>query len=1304
MTTYSFIKYDVLKDLMYFKSTPTPDFKQTVKTEGISTEQDREYIEGIQSSYNNLVPQEASDYIKTYLQGVPGLDLNNSKSINLRIAINDNNTVGEILIISQNLNRTITTISVPNNNWLESKIELIKPVIKFPTLGKCLNCLKFDFLTGSNDYNFYGSLGGEWTGQYINNQKEYRFFLPDFSSALNYGATTEYRVRWRPNASYTGNDYDGNPISFTNQRRWVATPVSQINLPLNTSSFFHITPGNSASCPYYNDTPLTPPWYNFLGEKGYFLTSLANQLPDKPCPTFSPIPGEVDWGWNCGPNGCVPSPSGSIGTYATLAQCQVSCSVTPTQSFEYICTLNGCVQAPSGSGGFATLAECQAICIPLSPTECNCTGNLVSISNSNFSSGFNSWVYSPNPFLPGVGGWNLVSNRARATAQEIFNSVNTSSVYLSQLNVFNVSCSYEICFQAWSGTPGVTSSFVSIDTGNYTTNLPVVTTPLTTTPTAYTLTISNIQTPDLTFFVASTGDKIFIDNVCVKQTYCPPLPEPEDCIITGSAYCYTDTEYDCVCPEGYISDGNGNCVGSGSLTISASAGIISSLNTTNGDIIPGFSINQPIPPYVVDFNNVAGYIPAYAGMAQPNLYYQWNFNGTGDSSLNNTSSFSGSSYVYNTQYTFDVLSSSFWYQPELGQNWTSRWVTQLCRQTTVGIPQNNGINDRWSGFGTTLNVPSPKTYYVGIIGQGAMKIKLDGTTILCTSPTETNTPNYDAINYPAYAQNGHARYPNAPFSFYNWGTLPAPFYSLNTHITSPISSAYFDWYFQDLGPEYANFEPTVYNSPSAGKFLSGYNLYIYPVTMSAGCHKINFEANPDYFKYCQSNQGFLGAVILDNTAEQLVSASSYSDLNIVWDSTYLDPITSSFYLYSYPVTSSLPTSSYSSWCPTGSTPVGGEPCNGCFTTESMITSVPCGNCIECTHGLLYNGYIVDAGGPIYAGRGTAGLVNTSSFDNPINTWKIPENDDWYDLVTFINNSIPPSSITPVGSYGVQIGGKLKDYTRDLIATCWGFPNVGAQTDDFSSGWNGVAGGIRNDIGTFSKLLLEGYWWTANSTISSAPLKLAAVNLRNYSNEIYRDNLYKSNGCSVRLVRPAEPGETSGDVILNAYIGNDGTRYNGIVLGTQVWITVNLSETRYNDGSTIIIQPDTNIWEDTLTTADKFSCYYDNQYINVSLPRGNIDPVTGLCYEYPKLYVYRRCDGKGFLAQTEPGAVTSPGEVQRADDLSCWEFFAEYNSSPDIIFTQYYTGNYFANNPTIYVDCEECNATHTIYMTFDTKNC
>ena len=1389
---------------MYFKSTPTPGFKQLIKTGGISTQQDKDIIEGIQSAYNNLIPQSASIYITSYLEAIPELDLNNSDNITLRIEIDeDTNEVGTVLIVSQNLDSTITTIKVPNNNWPTSIASEIKLPSKWPTLGKCVNCLKFDFLEGSNDYNFYGSLGGEWTGQYINGQKEYRFFLPDYSNALNYGATTEYRVRWRPNASYTGNDYDGNPISFTNQKRWVATPVSQINSPLNTLSFFHVTPGDSASCPYYNDTPLTPPWYNFLGEKGYFLTSLANQLPDKPCPTFSPIPGEVSWGWNCNPNtGCVPSPSGSLGLYATLEECnvscsiidpdpvtswrcldgncieiqgpsgqyateaecieeckltppeppiiyecvegncypitsgsvatgsffntlldcQTSCSVPPVPTYEYLCTPNGCAQFPSGSltGSFFTsIEECEATCnIPVI-TECNCTGDIVNISNSNFSQGSTSWTYSPNPSTPGVGGWSFASNQAKATVQEEFNSLNVSNIYLSQLNVLTISCSYEVCFQAWSGTPGATSSLVSVDTGDYTTNLPVVTTPLTTTPTAYSFVISNIQTTDLTFFLSSPEDKIYIDNICVKQTYCPPPTEltgSELCIITGSSYCYEDVTYDCTCPEGYTSNGSGSCIQSGSLIVNANAGFTSSINPSlNNAIIFGYSINQPPPPapwqqlISIASTQTAGTLPAYIGSIQPILYYDWNFNGTGDSSTNNLSPFSGSSLVYNTQYTFDILSSSFWYQPELGNNWTSRWVAQLVRQTSFGYIFDTGT--RWSGFGTTLDVPSNKTYYVGIIGQGAMKVKLDGNTILLTSPSETGSFHYNMPNqpigyyFPAYQQNMYARYGES-FSV-TFGILPPPLYSSNLYLTSDLKGTCFDFIFQSPGIECAPY----YGISPWGKFSSGYNLYIYPVTMSAGCHKINFEVNTySSDKYCNYNdQGFIGAAIFDMTAEQLVSASNYNDLNIVWDSTYLEPITLSNsgvpkYMYSYDI-GTIPSSSfYTSYCPSGSTPIGGDPCNGCQTTQSVNLTIPCGDCIECTHGLLYNGYVVDAGGPANAGRGTAGIVNTDSIDNPVNTWKIPEDNDWYDLITFINNSTPPSNATPTGSYGVDVGGKLKDYTRDLIATCWGFPNVGAQTDDLSSGWNGVAGGIRDNVGVFSELLLEGYWWTANSTLPSAPLKSAAINLKNYSNEIFRDNLFKSYGCSIRLVRPAEPGETSGNTILNAYIGNDGTVYDGIVLGNQVWLTVNLSETEYNNGSNIVLQPNANVWDDTLTTANKFACYYNNSSLNANLPTGNVNPVTGRCYEYPTWYVYRKCGGTDLLIQTEPGATVAPGRVQKADDYSCWEFVEEVQSNTNVTYQLYITGNYFENNPTVYDNCEECTAIHTIYLNFGSKNC
>ena len=31
-------------------------------------------------------------------------------------------------------------------------------------------------------------------------------------------------------------------------------------------------------------------------------------------------------------------------------------------------------------------------------------------------------------------------------------------------------------------------------------------------------------------------------------------------------------------------------------------------------------------------------------------------------------------------------------------------------------------------------------------------------------------------------------------------------------------------------------------------------------------------------------------------------------------------------------------------------------------------------------------------------------------------------------------------------------------------------------------------------------------------------------------------------------------------------------------------------------------------------------------------------------------------------------------------------------------------DYFENNPTVYNDCEECTAIHTIYLNFGSKNC
>jgi uncharacterized protein (TIGR02145 family) len=459
-------------------------------------------------------------------------------------------------------------------------------------------------------------------------------------------------------------------------------------------------------------------------------------------------------------------------------------------------------------------------------------------------------------------------------------------------------------------------------------------------------------------------------------------------------------------------------------------------------------------------------------------------------------------------------------------------------------------------------------------------------------------------------------------------------------------------------------------------------LHIYPIELTAGCHQIILEGRDTN---C-SMAGF-GGVIFDMTFSEIASATSENDLNLIWDSR-TDLI---WNLASSPITA---------LCPPGTTPLGPDPCDLCSTGFEPI---PCGTCIECVMGGLYNGYVVDKGGAALKGRGPGGIVNTNAIANPINTWVIPNENDWNTLITYLDDVPAISNLTPIGSYGTNAGGKMKDYTRDLIATCWRNPNVGAQNDDFSSGWAGTPAGTREDDASFSGLGYEGYWWSSNSVTPTAT-SMAVRNLKNWSNDVYRYILTKNYGCSIRLVRPAQPGETNGLTILDAYVGKNGTLYDGIVIGTQVWITKNLSETLYNNGASITSMANNTSWTNALQPPQAYTTFYNNTSSFSNILTGNIDPATDLCYNYPTWYVYRKCDGSAYLAQTEPGATTTPGDIQKAEDQSCWEFVQELQNNTNIIFQEYFEGNYFANNNTIYDDCETCNAIHTIYMSFETKSC
>jgi hypothetical protein len=1389
MTTYSFVQYDVLNDLIYFKGTPTPGLVDTINQNKNDISSIGDIVQSDTTGQLNLLPSDAAQDIKDFLTTVPEISVSDSQYITLTIAIIDDTSIGNVDVVSRNLDGT-KTYATKGGASLIISIDILKPGKKWPTMAKCRNCLKFTF-DEDNEFNFTGNIGGNWDGSFRNGQKVYSVDIPTFPTNASPAVYTNYRIFWKPNVTYSGLDYNGNAINIVNTHKWICVPSSSIGTPseLSNNTFFHVLNNFSASCAY---TPPTTTWYNFFGKNGYFLlnnTTLPTQqtnIQDLKCPTFIPTPGTTDWGYNCGPNGCVAAPSGSTGTYATITQCELSCSITPSASIGYNCTPNGCVQVPLASASYATLAECEIGCTPVDePTSCSCDGtNLV--TNPNFTSGGSNWTFTPTSFTPGVGQWNLSTGLAAATVAVTMSNATSSLISLSQANVFQPSCSYSVCFQAWTfqNTP-IANIFL-----NQGPNLPLVGGSLTSIPTAYTINLNNSSVTDLTFYLAlaATGSaaRVFIDNICVTLLSCPPL-EPGDCIISGSVFNYEEVEYDCLCPTGYISDGSGSCILSGSSSFTNQNVVIT---TPIGIPSASFSLSNPgiWLNFFAEVNN-GGYsilqwptsFPSYGGLTpngwtlgsiipycfngQPSLYYQYNLDGTGNSSTGNPSPIAGNPNIHKTQYTFDVLKAPWWGDPAPAGNppiqlnpifnyiitgfgppnapsnaptnpWT-RWLIKRMRKVSPSQSPSNA----WYGCGTAVpSLSTSKTYYLLFAAQWEVKIKLNGNPIISTSqgPQQLGWN----IGFPHYGQNYLARVSASNSSYtanYGIGTLPAPFYGCNPYISNWITGSlsyyaqsYNDvavlnnqgWYLSVTG------NPQV---PDSNASTPSAQALIYPITVPANtCGIINIEARA--WNGCDGgaqNHGFLSAVLFDNTATQIANANSLNDLNIIWDTSYLPDLSllpnnvTNFptqsapwqsqisnalpggpvpvYLYGYQQGYEPSPGSYIPTCPPGTVPISGSACNGCEAPiPTLPVETPCGQCIECTHGRLYNGHVVDKGGFTLQGRGSGGIVNTNLTAN--NTWVIPAESDWNTLITYLNNGTTPP--TTIGSLGTVAGGKMKDYTRDLNATCWENTNIGAQTNVSSSGWVGTAGGKRDNNGAFSGLGFEGIWWSANSSSAFPnPFQLYTRELKNYSDDVFRNIYSKNYGFSLRLVRPAAANEVSGSIISSAYTGNDGTSYDGIVIGTQVWINKNLSETQYNNGSSISLTTNPTAWStSSISPVKPTSCFYDNNPNNASIPTGNVNPLTGECFTFPKYYTYQKCGTDQYLVQTVSGSTTIPGKVQKASNNTCWTFIETTNGLPNYPNQTLYNINYFSGSNYVYDNCDECTALQTIYVKFGTKNC
>lgn len=215
---------------------------------------------------------------------------------------------------------------------------------------------------------------------------------------------------------------------------------------------------------------------------------------------------------------------------------------------------------------------------------------------------------------------------------------------------------------------------------------------------------------------------------------------------------------------------------------------------------------------------------------------------------------------------------------------------------------------------------------------------------------------------------------------------------------------------------------------------------------------------------------------------------------------------------------------------------------------------------ECEYeGKLYNWYALNAGTQ-GDGRVAGGIVNINVLDNPVNTWRVPNNNDWYSLILALD---PTASVNP-STWANAAGGDLK------TTTCWSKPNTGA-TD--SSGLS-IKPGVKrlSNTGLFTTNNGEEAWYwsvgvTADTSIYEFIL-LYSIDALTYYNT--SSILNRKDGIRVRLVRPVDcnSSEKDGDFIPNAYTDNTGTQYNGQVIGTLVWLTTDLTDVTYNNGLSI----------------------------------------------------------------------------------------------------------------------------------------
>lgn len=184
-----------------------------------------------------------------------------------------------------------------------------------------------------------------------------------------------------------------------------------------------------------------------------------------------------------------------------------------------------------------------------------------------------------------------------------------------------------------------------------------------------------------------------------------------------------------------------------------------------------------------------------------------------------------------------------------------------------------------------------------------------------------------------------------------------------------------------------------------------------------------------------------------------------------------------------------------------------------------------------------------------------------------NGWHVPTNTEFSNLSTYL-------------------GAGAADKLKTIGTVYWNGTNVGA-TNEYGFNAKGVA--TRNQYGAFNPLGNSCIYWTSVSQ-SSTWAYWCPIYYNQSALSVGWDD--KKWGCSVRLVKDSTlliNGQTG------IYIGNDNKVYHTVCINNQEWLSEDLKETKYRDGSLITVVSDTTQWSNLTTEA---ICAYNNDWSNV----------------------------------------------------------------------------------------------------------